>query len=78
MKADESLDCIGLYCPMPIVKTTAKIKQCKPGDILEVVVDDKGIKEYMPAWCWATGNEFLDIEEEAGEYSVYVRKAGEI
>ncbi len=75
MKADQSLDCMGLYCPMPIVKTAEKFKELKRGEVLEVVADDIGIKEDMPAWCRATGNEFLGIEEEAGEYKVYIRKS---
>ena len=75
MKADATLDCIGFYCPMPIVKTVEKIKELKQGEVLEVVADDVGIKQDMPAWCRATGNEFLGIEEEAGEYKVYVRKS---
>ncbi len=75
MKADQSLDCKGFYCPMPIVKTVEKIKEMKQGEILEVVADDVGIKEDMPAWCRATGNEFLGIEEESGEYKVYIKKS---
>lgn len=74
MKADQSLDCIGWYCPMPIVKTAEKIKQLKEGEVLEVVADDKGIKQDMPAWCKATGHEFLGVEEEGGEIKVYVKK----
>ena len=74
MKADKSLDCVGLYCPMPIVKTAAKIKELKSGEVLEVVADDKGIKQDMPAWCKATGHEFLGVEESGGEIKVYVRK----
>jgi len=77
MKADQSLDCVGLYCPMPIVKTAEKIKQLKEGEVLEVVADDKGIKQDMPAWCKATGHEFLGTEEEGGEIRVYVKKAHE-
>jgi tRNA 2-thiouridine synthesizing protein A len=74
MKADHNLDCIGLYCPMPIVKTSEKIKQLNQGEILEVLADDKGIKQDMPAWCKVTGNECLGIEEENGQYRVYVKK----
>ncbi|MFC1995690.1 sulfurtransferase TusA family protein [Chloroflexota bacterium] len=74
MQADESLDCIGLYCPMPIVKTAEKIKQLKKEEVLEVVADDKGIKQDMPAWCEATGHEFLGMEEEGGQIKVYVKK----
>jgi tRNA 2-thiouridine synthesizing protein A len=74
MKADQSLDCVGLYCPMPIVKTAQMMKELKKGEVLEVVADDKGIKQDMPAWCQATGNEFLGVEEAGGEIKVYVRK----
>ena len=74
MKAVKSLDCIGLYCPMPIVKTADEIKKLKQGDVLEVVADDKGIKQDMPAWCEATGHEFLGMEENDGQIRVYVKK----
>ena len=75
MKADQSLDCVGLYCPMPIVKTAERIKQLRQGEVLEIVADDKGIKLDMSAWCKATGHEFLGVEEEGSEIKVYVKKA---
>jgi tRNA 2-thiouridine synthesizing protein A len=74
MKADQELDCVGLYCPMPIVKTATKIKDLKVGEVLEIIADDKGIKMDMPAWCQATGHEFLGIEEKGKEFHVFVRK----
>ena len=77
MKADQSLDCMGLYCPMPIVKTAAKIKELQIGEVLEIVADDKGIKLDMPAWCQAIGHEFLEVEEEGNEIKVYVKKKHE-
>ena len=77
MKADQSLDCMGLYCPIPIVKTAERFKQLKLGEVLEVVADDKGIKLDMPAWCEATGHEFLGMEEKGGEIRVYVKKTHE-
>ncbi len=75
MKADQTLDCVGLYCPIPIVKTAAKIKGMKTGEVLEVTADDKGIKLDMPAWAKSTGHEFLGTEEKDGEIKVYVKKA---
>jgi len=77
MNADQTLDCVGLYCPMPIAKTATMIKQLKVGEVLEVVADDKGIKKDMPAWCKTTGHECLEIEEKDGEVHVYVRKKHE-
>jgi TusA-related sulfurtransferase len=59
---------------MPIVKTSEKIKELNPGEVLEVIADDKGIKQDMPAWCQATGHEFLGVDEAEGEIKVYVKK----
>lgn len=75
MKANETLDCVGLYCPVPIVHTAKKMKELKPGQVLEVLSDDVAIKEDMPSWCKSTGNEFLGIEEEKGVYRVFVKKS---
>jgi tRNA 2-thiouridine synthesizing protein A len=75
MKADATLDCVGLYCPMPIAHTAKKIKELEAGQVLEVLANDEGIKADMPAWCKTTGNELLGIEEEAGEYKVYIKKS---
>ncbi len=75
MKSDQSIDCMGLYCPMPIVRTMEKMKQMKTGEVLEVVADDKGIKLDMPAWAESTGNEYLGEEEEGAEIKVYVKKS---
>jgi len=74
MEADKTIDCVGLYCPMPIVKTAQAIKDLEDGQVLEVLADDVGIKSDMPAWASKTGNEFLGTEENPGEIRVYVRK----
>jgi len=74
MKADETMDCYGLLCPVPIIQTAMKIKDMKIGEVLEVVSTDEGIKEDMPAWCRQTGQEYLGLEEEEGIYKVFVRK----
>ncbi len=75
MEADRTVDCIGLYCPMPIVRAAQAIKEMETGQVLEVLADDMGIRSDMPAWAEKTGNEFLGIEEDGGEMKVYVRKS---
>jgi TusA-related sulfurtransferase len=74
MKPDDVLDCVGLACPMPIFKTANRIKEMKSGEVLEVQSDDDGIEKDMPAWCRMTGNEFLGLTKDDGEYRVFVRK----
>ena len=75
MHADNVLDCVGLYCPMPIIQTKEQVDEMEQGEVLEIVADDKGILSDMPAWCESTGNEFLGAQEIDGEYHVFVRKS---
>ncbi len=74
IKPDFVIDCVGLACPMPIFKTSNKIKEMKSGQVLEVQADDDGIEKDMPAWCKMTGNEYLGLTKQNGEYRVFVRK----
>ena len=74
IKPDQVLDCVGLACPMPIFKTSNKIKELQPGQVLEVQSDDDGIEKDMPAWCKMTGHEYLGLVKVQGEYHVFVRK----
>lgn len=74
MEFNRTLDCVGLYCPMPIVKTSQEIKEMDEGEVLEIIADDEGIRSDMPAWCEKTGHEYLGLEEAGGEIKVYVRK----
>jgi len=59
---------------MPIVKTSQAIKQMQVGEVLELTADDKGVKQDLPAWCQATGHEYLGMEEGGGEIKVYIKK----
>ncbi|MCK5152684.1 MAG: sulfurtransferase TusA family protein, partial [Candidatus Thorarchaeota archaeon] len=37
---DETLDCVGLYCPQPLFETREAIDQLEPGQVLELLADD--------------------------------------
>jgi tRNA 2-thiouridine synthesizing protein A len=74
IKPDFVLDCVGLACPMPIFKTSNKIKEMQSGQVIEVQSDDDGIVKDMPAWCKMTGNEYLGLTKNNGEYHVFVKK----
>ena len=54
---DKQIDCTGLFCPMPIVKTREAIKEMAVGQLLEMLSDDPGSDPDMKSWARATGNE---------------------
>ncbi|MHB1056144.1 MAG: Rrf2 family transcriptional regulator [Thermoleophilia bacterium] len=68
------LDCIGVPCPLPIVKISEKMRDITAGQALEVWADDEGSKADIPAWCMGTGNEFLGREEFGSQMKFLIRK----
>jgi tRNA 2-thiouridine synthesizing protein A len=71
---DDTLDTVGLYCPVPIIKTAERVRTLAPGQVLEVLSDDRVILIDMPAWCKSTRNEYLGSRRVDGEYHLYLRK----
>ena len=61
--AHQVLDCIGLYCPTPILKTREEMDKIDVGEILEVWADDPAAEEDLKAWAKRTGQKILKIEK---------------
>lgn len=74
VKADATLDARGTLCPVPIIWTAERIKNLRVGGVLEVLATDEAILEDLPAWCRATGHEFLGFEVEPALYHGYTRR----
>ena len=62
-RADQVLDCIGLYCPTPVRKTREEMDKLAIGKILEVLADDPAAEEDLKAWAKRTGQKILQIEK---------------
>jgi tRNA 2-thiouridine synthesizing protein A len=69
------LDCTGLQCPLPVIKTSQAIKALAVGDVLELLATDPGVEPDMNAWTRRTGNELLGISQDDGVFHVLIRKA---
>lgn len=73
--ANFTLDTLGLFCPIPVILTSKKMKEMALNQVLEILSDDEGIKKDIPVWCRNSGNEFVDLVEDGSIIKVYVRKA---
>ena len=62
-RVNSTLDCIGLYCPMPILKTRQEMDKLGVGDILEVLADDPAAEPDIKSWAKRTGQKILKIEK---------------
>lgn len=74
IKPDRTLDCIGLYCPVPVFKTRETMDELKAGEILEVLADDPAAEEDIKRWAKRTGNELLELKKEGRIIRFLIRK----
>ena len=74
LAADRKLDCVGLFCPMPILKTRDAIKGMTVGETLEMLSDDPASEADMKSWTARTGQELLEIERNGAVFRFIVRK----
>jgi tRNA 2-thiouridine synthesizing protein A len=72
--ADRKLDCLGLFCPMPILKTRDAMKAMDVGQILEMLSDDPASEADMKSWTSRTGHDLVAIEKNGTVYRFIVRK----
>lgn len=73
--ADQVLDCSGMSCPLPVVRTAQAIKAIALGQVLEVIATDPGVEPDMRAWCGQTGNDLLTIDKRGDAFHVLIRRA---
>jgi TusA-related sulfurtransferase len=74
-RPDRTLDCRGLACPIPILKTKMAIDSLQIGQVLEMIATDKGSKPDVAAFIEETGHELVSTKENSGVYIYYIRKS---
>jgi tRNA 2-thiouridine synthesizing protein A len=74
LKADKTLDCSGMLCPVPVIKTSKAIKEIQIGQVLQMIATDPGAPADMEALARQTGNELLDSHQEDGKYIFFFRR----
>ena len=76
VNVDKQIDCTGLFCPMPIVKTREALREMRPGQVLEMLSDDPASEADMKSWSQRSGNVLLSVTREAAVHRFLVRKTG--
>ncbi len=79
MKLDETnidLDCRGLACPEPVIRTRRAIEEMDIGDSLRVAVDTEAARDNVRRMSEHLGCK-VDIEERDGQFLLALAKEGE-
>lgn len=76
--ANQVLDCKGLACPMPIVRTKKAMDALKPGEVIEMQATDKGSLADIQGWAKNTGHQYLGTIHEGDVLKHYIRKSSAV
>ncbi len=68
------LNCEGLNCPLPILKTKKAIDSLNSGEILKMIATDPGSVNDMASWAKRTGHELVAHTELAGVHTFFIKK----
>lgn len=71
------LDCRGLFCPVPIIRTAQALRLAGPGAMVDLLADDPGVEGDMEDWSKGTGNRILNSSKDSnGVFRFRVQKKG--
>ena len=68
------VDSKGLFCPVPIIKTSEAMRSIDEGAVVEVVSDDPAIELDLPAWCESHGHTIESVTVDRGVFRFFVKK----
>jgi tRNA 2-thiouridine synthesizing protein A len=61
----QTLNCLGLKCPQPILKLTVLARQVVAGTLLEVTADCAEFSADVKKWCTKQGKPLISLVEYA-------------
>ncbi|MFX1265470.1 MAG: sulfurtransferase TusA family protein [Promethearchaeota archaeon] len=73
-QAHQMLDCIGLYCPVPVLQTRQEMDKLAIGEILEVLADDPAAEPDLMAWAKRAGQKIIKIEKNSEGLRFLIQK----
>ncbi|MCS7236239.1 MAG: sulfurtransferase TusA family protein [Armatimonadota bacterium] len=68
------LDCRGLLCPLPLLKTQQAVADLQDGQVLEVWTTDPQSEGDLRAWAQAAGHQVTPLPPQDGVYRFHLRK----
>lgn len=73
LKVDVELDCSGMNCPLPVLKTKKAVATMESGQILKMISTDPGSNQDMPSWSDRTGNPILKSDVDGDKHIYYIQ-----
>ena len=71
---DRKLNCIGLFCPEPVIKTREELDKMKANETLEVLADDPAAEADIRSLVKHLQHEVLSVGKEGNATRILIKK----
>jgi tRNA 2-thiouridine synthesizing protein A len=71
---DKELDCIGMICPLPVLRTKKALSDMQTGQILKIKATDRGAEHDIPMFAKQTGNELIASDKAEDIFIFYLKR----
>jgi len=72
----ETLDALGLLCPLPVLKARKRLKSMPAGAVLRLLADDPAAVVDVPHFCAESGHRLVSQDEADGHQVYLIEKSG--
>lgn len=74
MDDTNTLDAVGLLCPLPVLKARKRLQSLKSGEDLTVLADDPAAVIDVPHFCAEAGHELMSSDLDGPVQTYVIRK----
>jgi TusA-related sulfurtransferase len=71
---NQTLDCLGLFCPIPVFQTRQALDKLAKGEILEVLVDDPAAEGDIPSLAKRLNVKILKMDKDVDRIRFLLEK----
>lgn len=74
IEPDVQIDCVGLFCPIPLARTKEEMENIDMGQILKVEADDPTAELDIPGWAKRAGHKLLKFERSGQIVTFWIER----
>lgn len=74
----DTIDAIGLLCPLPVLKARKRLKSLQGGDVVELLTTDPAAVVDVPHFCNEAGHALLGQSDAGDHIKFLIRKSADV
>ncbi len=72
--AIHQVDCVGLFCPVPVMRAKGEIDELEDGNLMELIADDPASQEDIPRWAKRAGHLLVMMRQDGEQFHYLIQK----